>query len=232
MVNNSNNKKNCCKPTPKHCNHENNLPSEFYQVERTITDINNHPPTPGENGYWMIWNPSTHKYETSDIKIPVYSGDIDVSEINGGDSSDFTTGRVGDVLTTHIQMRSDTEEKWISNDPLLFVGEIGLTTDGENKGRFKIGDGITAWSGLSYYGSGATGDYVTIDMIENGEVSIPIATATQSGGILSSNEQNSVYVDPSSGVASISSLSVAKLSQEDGTVLVLDGGDADAIASV
>lgn len=42
MANNSNNKKNYCKPTPKHCNHENNLPSEFYQVERTITDINNH----------------------------------------------------------------------------------------------------------------------------------------------------------------------------------------------
>ena len=41
-----------------------------------------------------------------------------------------------------------------------------------------------------------------------------------------------LYVDPSSGVASISSLSVEKLSQQDGTVLVLDGGDADAIASV
>ena len=41
MANNSNNKRNYCKPTPKHCNRENNLPSEFYQVERTITDINN-----------------------------------------------------------------------------------------------------------------------------------------------------------------------------------------------
>lgn len=70
MTNNSNNKRNYCKPTPKHCNHENNLPSEFYQVERTITDINNHPPTPGENGYWMIWNPSTHKYEESTVPLP------------------------------------------------------------------------------------------------------------------------------------------------------------------
>lgn len=232
MANNSNNKKNYCKPTSKHCSCENNLPSEFYQVERTITDINNHPPTPGENGYWMIWNPATHKYETSDIKTPVYSGNISVHDISGGDSSDFTTGIVDDILTTHIQTRSDIEEKWMTNDPLLSVGEIGLTTDGENKGRFKIGDGTTAWSGLSYYGSDATGDYVTVDMLESGEVRLPVATATKSGGILSSNNPNSVYVDSASGVASISSLSVAKLSQEDGTVLVLNGGDANTIVSV
>lgn len=46
------------------------VPSEFYQIERTITDINNHPPTPGENGYWMIWNPTTRKYEESTVDLP------------------------------------------------------------------------------------------------------------------------------------------------------------------
>lgn len=72
MANNSkaSNKKNCKKPTQKHCDCNNALPSEFYQIERTITDINNHPPTPGTNGYWMIWNPTTRKYEESTVPLP------------------------------------------------------------------------------------------------------------------------------------------------------------------
>lgn len=46
------------------------VPSEFYQIEAKITDLNNHPPTPGNNGYWMIWNPITRKYEESTVSLP------------------------------------------------------------------------------------------------------------------------------------------------------------------
>lgn len=46
------------------------VPSEFYQIEAKITDLNNHPPTPGNNGYWMIWNPITRKYEESPVALP------------------------------------------------------------------------------------------------------------------------------------------------------------------
>lgn len=52
------------------CGCDGGLPSEFYQIERTITDINNHPPTPGTNGYWMIWNPAKRKYEESTVPLP------------------------------------------------------------------------------------------------------------------------------------------------------------------
>jgi len=216
------------------CDCGDQVPSEFYQIERNITAINNNPPYPDPNGsgYWMIYNPSKRKYELSDVKVPVYTGDIDVDVVDGGDSTDFTTGVSNRVLTTHMQMRSDTEANWISNDPLLMMGELGLTTDGENKGRFKIGDGATAWSGLAYYGSGTTpgGDqYVTIDMLENGEVALPVATETQAGGIVSAMGTNAIYVNPVTGVASVASVSVNKLSQEDGSILVLDGGDADSL---
>ena len=216
------------------CDCGDQVPSEFYQIERNITAINNNPPYPDPNGsgYWMIYNPSKRKYELSDVKVPVYTGDIDVDAIDGGDSTDFTTGVSNRVLTTHMQMRSDTEANWIANDPLLMMGELGLTTDGENKGRFKIGDGATAWSGLAYYGSGTTpgGDqYVTIDMLENGEVALPVATETQAGGIVSAMGTNAIYVNPVTGVASVVSVSVNKLSQEDGSILVLDGGDADSL---
>ena len=216
------------------CDCGNQVPSEFYQIERNITAINNNPPYPDPNGsgYWMIYNPSKRKYELSDVKVPVYTGDIDVDIVDGGDSTDFTTGVSNRVLTTHMQMRSDTEANWIANDPLLMMGELGLTTDGENKGRFKIGDGSTAWSGLAYYGSGTTpgGDqYVTIDMLENGEVALPVATETQAGGIVSAMGTNAIYVNPVTGIASVASVSVNKLSQEDGSILVLDGGDADSL---
>lgn len=216
------------------CDCGDQVPSEFYQIERNVTAINNNPPYPDPNGsgYWMIYNPSKRNYELSDVKVPVYTGDIDVDVVDGGDSTDFTTGVSNRVLTTHMQMRSDTEANWISNDPLLMMGELGLTTDGENKGRFKIGDGATAWSGLAYYGSGTTpgGDqYVTIDMLENGEVALPVATETQAGGIVSAMGTNAIYVNPVTGVASVASVSVNKLSQEDGSILVLDGGDADSL---
>lgn len=53
-----------------HCGCDDALPSEFYQIERTITDINNHPPTPGTGGYWMIWNPAKRAYEESTVPLP------------------------------------------------------------------------------------------------------------------------------------------------------------------
>lgn len=46
------------------------VPSEFYQIEDNITEINNHPPKPGENGYWLIWDAVTHQYKESAISLP------------------------------------------------------------------------------------------------------------------------------------------------------------------
>lgn len=46
------------------------VPSEFYQIEDNIIEINNHPPYPDISGFWMIWNPTTHKYELSAIPVP------------------------------------------------------------------------------------------------------------------------------------------------------------------
>lgn len=215
------------------CDCGSRVPSEFYQIERNVTAINNNPPypDPSGSGYWMIYDPTKRKYELSDVPVPTVSGNIDIAAIDGGDSKDFATGLSNRILTTHMQMRSDTEDNWKANDPLLMIGELGLTTDGANKGRFKIGDGMTAWSGLDYYGGTTpSGDqYITIDMLENGEVSLPIATESRSGGIVSSSNENSIYVNSETGEATVASLSINKLSQEDGSVLVLDGGDADSL---
>jgi len=51
------------------------------------------------------------------------------------------------ALTGSIQIRKDTAANWTSNDPTLLSGELGLETDTR---RHKTGDGVTAWSALSY----------------------------------------------------------------------------------
>lgn len=46
------------------------VPSEFTEIEQNIIAINNNPPKPGSNGFWLIYNPETGEYEESDIPLP------------------------------------------------------------------------------------------------------------------------------------------------------------------
>lgn len=48
---------------------------------------------------------------------------------------------------TVLQHRRDAAATWTSNDPTLAAGEIGFETD---TGKFKIGNGSTAWTSLGY----------------------------------------------------------------------------------
>lgn len=50
------------------------------------------------------------------------------------------------TLNTKIQQRCDTEANWNSNNPVLLKNEVGYIPDG----RFKIGNGTSTWSQLSY----------------------------------------------------------------------------------
>ncbi|HVA10684.1 MAG TPA: hypothetical protein VNG32_00765 [Candidatus Dormibacteraeota bacterium] len=51
------------------------------------------------------------------------------------------------MSTTTIQFRRDTAANWISNNPTLAQGEVGLETDTM---AYKIGDGATSWTSLNY----------------------------------------------------------------------------------
>ena len=46
------------------------LPTEFSQAEANIKELNAHPPVPGENGYWMLWDLDTHSYVQSQLVVP------------------------------------------------------------------------------------------------------------------------------------------------------------------
>jgi len=55
------------------------------------------------------------------------------------------------AVVTQIQLRRGTAAQWTSTNPTLAAGEQGFETD---TGKIKIGDGSTAWTGLSYLGAG------------------------------------------------------------------------------
>lgn len=50
-------------------------------------------------------------------------------------------------MAVKFQLRRDTAANWTANDPILSEGEPGVETDTL---KFKLGDGITAWSLLDY----------------------------------------------------------------------------------
>lgn len=47
-----------------------------------------------------------------------------------------------------IQIRRDTSANWTTANPTLAQGEPGFETD---TGKFKIGNGSTAWNSMSYF---------------------------------------------------------------------------------
>lgn len=55
------------------------VPSEFTQMEANIQEINQHPPIPGDNGYYLIWDVTTHAYQES--KLPVTGGGSDANAV-------------------------------------------------------------------------------------------------------------------------------------------------------
>ena len=62
-------------------------------------------------------------------------------------------------MATQIQLRRGTAANWTSVNPVLAIGEMGLETD---TGKFKVGNGSSAWTALPYSSgiqgpTGATG---------------------------------------------------------------------------
>jgi hypothetical protein len=55
------------------------------------------------------------------------------------------------AVVTQIQIRRGTAAQWTSANPTLASGEFGYESD---TGKFKIGNGSTAWNSLSYSASG------------------------------------------------------------------------------
>jgi hypothetical protein len=63
-------------------------------------------------------------------------------------------------MATRMQQRRGTAAQWTSANPILAAGEIGFETD---TGKFKMGNGSSAWSALSYFADSSDFDTSAIE---------------------------------------------------------------------
>jgi hypothetical protein len=83
------------------------------------------------------------------------------------------------AVVTQIQIRRGTAAQWTSANPTLAAGEFGYESD---TGKFKIGNGSTAWTSLSYQGAGTVTSITAGTGLSGGTITtsgtIAIDTAT------------------------------------------------------
>lgn len=75
-------------------------------------------------------------------------------------------------MAIRIQNRRGTASEWTSANPTLSAGELGFETD---TGKFKIGNGSTAWADLAYSSTTsnfALGDLSDVDTSDKANGSI------------------------------------------------------------
>ena len=71
-------------------------PGEFTRLESNVREMNSHPPIPGENGFWMLWELDSHSYKESAFPLPKgLDGKDGKDGINGKDGTDGRNGTDG-----------------------------------------------------------------------------------------------------------------------------------------
>ena len=81
------------------------VPSSFSEIEQNILEANAHPPSPGENGYWKIWDIDLNDYVESEFPLPAGSNYVSVTDITLSEDNDLvltfsdgTTKTIGGVI--------------------------------------------------------------------------------------------------------------------------------------
>ena len=128
----------------------NPVPSEFYQIENNITEMNNNPPYPSADGYWMIWDTTSHDYKKSDIQITGGSVQPDWSQ-NDAQAADFVKNRPGAYMTdpgaTEIYSGILPEMASIQMDYVPTIGDVVTVKVGTESIDCTVGD----FDGFPYF---------------------------------------------------------------------------------
>ncbi len=80
------------------------------------------------------------------------------------------------MTVQQIQLRRGTAAAWTSANPTLLSGEMGIETDTR---KAKVGDGSTAWTGLSYLADTGFANPMTtaLDLMYGGVSGLPTRLA-------------------------------------------------------
>ena len=80
---------------------------------------------------------------------------------------------MADQIYDKIVIRNDIEANWVSVNPVLLEGEVGITMDTTPK-KFKVGNGTSAWSELPYHNPSVTiSDIQGLQEILDNKVTVP-----------------------------------------------------------
>lgn len=88
------------------------VPTEFVQVEANILELYQHPPVPGGNGYWLVWDLDKNEYVES--QLPVSEG-MDFASpdragiIKVGENLAISDDGVLSVITTDTAQQDNTK---------------------------------------------------------------------------------------------------------------------------
>lgn len=96
------------------------LPTEFSQAEAVIRELSTHPPIPGSEGFWMVWNTETDQYEKSSLPLPAGSGGG--YAIGSGLKLDGETNTLS--VDTADQVEADNSKPITSAAVFVTVGNI------------------------------------------------------------------------------------------------------------
>lgn len=120
------------------------VPSEFSQMEARMREIVAHPPIPGDNGCWQLWDPDTGEYAESEFPLP-----------EGVDGQDGITPTIGDNGNWYL---GDTDTGKPSRGEMGPQGPKGDTGPQGETGP-KGDTGATGANGQSAYAAAQAGGY-------------------------------------------------------------------------
>lgn len=103
-------------------------PSEFTRLESNVQEMNCHPPIPGENGFWMLWELDSHSYKESAFPLP--KGLDGVNGKDGTDGRNGTDGKDGVDGKTPIRGVDYWTEDDVSAMREYIDGRLGVVENG------------------------------------------------------------------------------------------------------
>ena len=109
-------------------------PSEFTRLESNVREMNGHPPIPGENGFWMLWELDSHSYKESAFPLPKgldgVNGKDGTDGRNGTDGKDGVNGKDGVDGKTPIRGVDYWTEDDVSAMREYIDGRLGVVEHG------------------------------------------------------------------------------------------------------
>ena len=110
-----------------------------------VIDLNNHPPIPGDNGYWLVWDTDSGAYVESELPLPAVSvgpqgpkGDTgpqgpkgDTGAAGADGKSAYASAQDGGYTGTEAEFAEKlARDKFANPNALTFTGAVTGTYDG------------------------------------------------------------------------------------------------------